>query len=94
MKKNLRQNTGYTSVDVRVITSEGIIISVSGSDYYLSYDRLPWFKNARVSDIFDVKMLGDDGIRWDALDVNLEIESLKHPEQYPLVMKRTENEIL
>jgi hypothetical protein len=39
-------------------------------------------------------MCGNDAIRWDALDVDLEIESLKHPEQYPLVMKRTASEVL
>jgi hypothetical protein len=79
---------------VRLITSDGIIVSVLGRDFYLSYDRLPWFKNAKVSDVFNVKMCGDDGIRWEALDVDLEIESLKHPEQYPLVMKRTISEVL
>ncbi|MDR1675062.1 MAG: DUF2442 domain-containing protein [Tannerella sp.] len=65
-----------------------------GRDYYLSYDRLPWFKKAKVSDVFNVEMCGDDGIRWDALEVDLKIESLKHPEQYPLVMERTPNEVL
>jgi hypothetical protein len=73
---------------------DGIFITVFGSDYYLSYDRIPWFRHAKASDIFDVKMLGDDGIRWDALDVDLEIDSLKHPERYPLVMKRTPEEAL
>jgi hypothetical protein len=73
---------------------DGIFISVSGNDYYVSYDRLPWFKNASVSDIFNVKMCGNEGIRWDALDVDLEIDSLKYPERYPLVMKRYVNEVL
>jgi hypothetical protein len=57
---------------------DGIFISVLGNDYYLSYDRLPWFRHAKVSDIFNVKMCcGNEGIRWEALDVDLEIESLK-----------------
>ncbi|MDR0757344.1 MAG: DUF2442 domain-containing protein [Tannerella sp.] len=94
MKKNSNQNTERTSVDIRLITSSGIIVSVSGCDYYISYDRLPWFRDAKVSDIFNVKMCGSDGIRWEAIDVDLEIESLIHPEQYPLVMKRTVNEVL
>ncbi|MDR0769221.1 MAG: DUF2442 domain-containing protein [Dysgonamonadaceae bacterium] len=77
-----------------MITPNGIIISVFGSDYYLSYDRIPWFKNAKVSDVFNVEMCGDEGIRWESLDVDLEIESLKHPEKYPLVMKRYPEEVL
>jgi hypothetical protein len=73
---------------------DGIFISVSGNDYYISYDRLPWFRNATVTDIFDVRMCGNEGIRWDTLDVDLEIESLKHPEKYPLIMKRYAEEVL
>ena len=94
MKANLKPNSVNTSVNVRSIMPDGIFISVSGNDYYVSYDRLPWFKNASVSDIFNVKMCGNEGIRWEALDVDLEIDSLKYPERYPLVMKRYVNEVL
>jgi hypothetical protein len=41
MKKSSKRSTERTSVDVRLITSDGIIVSVLGRDYYLSYDRLP-----------------------------------------------------
>lgn len=95
MNPNLKQNTKCTLVSVRSVMPDGIFISVLGNDYYLSYDRLPWFGNAKVSDIFNVEMCcGNEGIRWEALDVDLEIESLKHPEKYPLVMKRYPEEIL
>ena len=94
MKTISKQNTKHTSVNVHSIMSDGIFLTVCGNDYYLSYNRLPWFRNAKLSDIFNVKMIGDDAIRWDALDVDLEIDSLKYPERYPLVMKRDVNEVL
>ena len=87
MKSNLKENTGNTFVSVRSIMPDGIFLSVLGSDYYLSYDRLPWFKDAKISDIFNVEMYGTDGIRWEALDVDLGIDSLKHPEKYPLIAR-------
>ena len=94
MKTISRQNTKPTLVNVRSIMPDGIFLSVLGSDYYLSYDRLPWFRDAKTSDIFNVEMCGTDSVRWDALDVDLEIDSLKYPERYPLVMKRTLDEVL
>jgi len=94
MKKTLKQNTKHTSVNVRSIMPDGIFLSVYENDYYLSFNRLPWFRDARLSDIINVSMMGDDAIRWDALDVDLEIDSLKYPEKYPLVMKRTQMEVL
>ena len=94
MKSNINVNTGNTSVSVRSIMQDGIFLSVLGNDYYLSYDRLPWFKNAKTSDIFNVAMYGKDSIRWDALDIDLGIDSLKSPEKYPLVMKRYAEETI
>lgn len=71
-----------------MINAQGIMISVQGNDYFLSYNRIPWMKDAAVRDVLDVKMQGQSAIEWPALDVDLEIESLKHPERYPLIMKR------
>ena len=63
-----------TSVNVLMINAQGIMLSVLGRDYFLSYNRVPWLKEARISNV---------------LNVDLEIESLKHPERYPLIMKRS-----
>ena len=94
MKTISKQSIKHTSVNVRSIMPDGIFLTVYGNDYYLSYNRLPWFRDAKLSDIFNVEMIGDDAIRWDALDVDLEIDSLKYPERFPLVMKRNVNEVL
>ena len=94
MRKISKQNSERISVNVQSIMPEGIFISVLGNDYYVPYKRLPWFKEAKVSDILNVKMIGDFAIRWENLDVDLEIDSLKFPERYPLVMKRDINEVL
>jgi len=64
------------------------MIQVLGNDYFLSYNRVPWFKDARISDVLNVNMLGRNAIEWPTLDVDIEIDSLKHPERFPLVMKR------
>lgn len=65
------------------------MLSVQGQDYFLSYNRIPWLRDARISSALNVKMSGLHAIEWPELDVDLEIESLKHPERYPLLMKRS-----
>lgn len=65
------------------------MLSVLRNDYFISYNRMPWLKDARISDVLNVRMSGHSSIEWSALDVDLEIESLKHPERYPLIMKRS-----
>jgi len=87
MKKDLTKDGQNTSVKVHAIVANGITIEVLGSTYFLPYNSNPWFKNAKVSDVFNVEMLGNMGIRWENLDVDLAIDSLKYPERYPLIAK-------
>jgi hypothetical protein len=89
MKKNLKKNTENTLVKVLSINNDGIFIAAFGKDYFVSFNRLPWFKDSKVNDIMNVRNIGTMGIRWDAIDVDLELESLIHPEKYPLIMKRS-----
>lgn len=85
---NSEKNIRSTSVNVLMINEHGIMLSVLGNDYFVSYNRLPWMREARVNDVLNVQMCGRNAIEWPTLDVDLEIESLKHPERYPLVMQR------
>ena len=88
MQTNLKSNSVSTLVCVLMINAQGIMISVAGNDYFLSYNRIPWMKDASIKSILNVRMSGQNAIEWPDLDVDLEIESLKHPERYPLVIKR------
>lgn len=75
-----------------MINAQGIMISVQGNDYFLSYNRIPWMKDATIRDVLNVKMEGRNAIAWPSLDVDLEVDSLKLPERYPLVMKRNDHD--
>lgn len=87
MSPRFREEEG--AVSVLMINSQGMMLSVQGNDYFVSYNRVPWLRDARISSALNVRMSGPDAIEWPDLDVDLEIESLKHPERYPLVMKRS-----
>ncbi len=87
------KNKELTQVRVLMINDKGIMLSVKGNDYFISYNRIPWMKNACISDALDVQMSGRNAIEWPKLDIDLEIDSLKHPERYPLIMKRNELDV-
>ena len=88
MQTTLKNNFDSTSARVLMINAQGIMLSVCGQDYFLSYNRLPWMQDAPIRSVLNVRMSGSDAIVWPDLDVDLEIESLRHPERYPLVIKR------
>ncbi len=90
MQTILETNTKDTLVSVLMINNLGILLSVYGQTYFLPYNRVPWMREASINDVMNVRMCGRNAIEWPALDVDLEIESLRHPERYPLVIRRNE----
>ena len=90
MQSSLKNNISSTSADVLMINDKGIMISVQGQDYFLSYNRVPWMRDATINEVLNVRMSGKNAIEWPKLDVDLEVDSLKHPERYPLIIKRNE----
>ena len=94
MQNNSKNNTNSTSVSVLMINAQGIMISVGGQDFFLSYNRIPWMREASIKDVLDVQMCGNEAIEWPSLDIDLEIDSLRHPERYPLLIKRNPSECI
>ena len=86
MQTNLKSNSANTLVCVLMINAQGIMLSVQGQDYFLSYNRIPWMQDAPIRSVLNVQMSGPEAIEWPDLDVDLEIESLRHPERYPLII--------
>ena len=71
-------------VCVLMINAQGIMLSVQGQDYFLSYNRIPWMQDAPIRSVLNVQMSGPDAIEWPDLDVDLEIESLRHHQKKSL----------
>ncbi len=73
-----------SNIEVLNVSLSGIWLLVKDTEYFLPYKEFPWFKDARITDVHHVQLLRDHHLRWDKLDVDLELDSLKHVEQYPL----------
>jgi hypothetical protein len=56
MQSTLKNNINSTLADVLMINDRGIMISVQGQDYFLSYNRVPWMKDATINEVLDVRM--------------------------------------
>ena len=90
MQTTSKSNISSTLAGVLMINEQGIMLSVQGQDYFLSYNRVPWMRDATINEVLDVRMSGKNAIEWPKLAVDLEVDSLRHPERYPLLIKRNE----
>ena len=76
-----------SEIEVTNISSHGFWIFISEKEYFLSYDQYPWFRHATLDAVFGVELLHGRHLYWAELDVDLELDSLSHPERYPLLSR-------
>ena len=76
-----------TSAEVTSISSHGLWILWKDTEYFLSYDEFPWFRDARISEIANVRAESDTHLHWPDLDVDLSLDIITSPNHYPLVSK-------
>ncbi len=79
--------TDTSEVEVTQISQNGIWLLLHQKEYFLSFENFPWFKQASVDAIHKVELLNDHHLYWPALDVDLAVESVQYPTQFPLVAK-------
>jgi len=76
-----------TSVSIENITPHGIWLFVLDKEYFLAYEEYPYFKEQPLGSIQNVQLLHGYHLYWPDLDVDLEVDVLEHPDQYPLRSK-------
>lgn len=78
-----------SAVEITNISANGIWLLAGDEELFMSYEEFSWFKDAPVGKILDVEEPHPGHIYWPALDVDLTLEMIAHPERFPLKAKTT-----
>jgi hypothetical protein len=73
--------------EVTNISQHGFWLLLDNRELFLPFKEFPWFKQATVEAILRVERLTPGHLRWPDLDVDLAVDSIEHPERYPLTSK-------
>jgi len=84
--KKLGKNT--SNVEVINVSKHGFWMLVNGKEYFLPFKDFPWFREATISQLTNVRLVHPHHLYWSDLDVDLELESIEKPEVYPLIAKQ------
>lgn len=60
----------------------------------LTTREFPWFQDATIRQITAVERPSPHHLYWPKLDVDLAVDSLEHPERYPLISRTRSNQHL
>lgn len=80
--------TSTSTAEVTNISRHGVWLLVDERQLFMPFDEFPWFRHAPVDSILNLERAGQDHLYWPALDVDLTVDSIVHPEKYPLKAKR------
>jgi hypothetical protein len=58
---------------------------VDDRELYLPFDEFPWFREAPIGVLAHIERPSERHLYWPDLDVDLTLDSIKHPSRYPLV---------
>ena len=74
-------------VEITNITKNGLWLLADEREYFLPFVEFPWFKDAKVEGILDVKLVHSCHLYWPQLDIDLDLSSLSNLDNYPLVYR-------
>ncbi len=84
---SLALGNNTSTVEVTNISSHGIWLLAHDKELFMPYTDFPWFKNQIIEKIINVEKQGANHFYWPDIDVDLTIESIEHPERFPLKAK-------
>ena len=53
----------------------------------MSFELFPWFRDAPVAKLLRLELASPGHLYWPDLDIDLAVESIEHPERFPLVSR-------
>jgi len=80
-----------SAVEVTNVSQHGFWLLLGDRELFLAFEKFPWFRNASIAALVRVQQPTSHHLYWPDLDVDLAVESIEHPERFPLVSKARSN---
>lgn len=92
--KSAAPGPSTSPAEVTHVTPHGFWLFVDERELFVSFKEFPWFREASIREITNVQRPSPHHLYWPELDIDLAVESIEHPEEYPLVSQVQPNKRL
>jgi hypothetical protein len=72
-------------IEVTHVSKHGFWLFLGERELFLWFAEFPWFREAAIGALTNVQLPSPHHLYWPDLDIDLAVESIEHPEKYPLV---------
>jgi hypothetical protein len=85
--RSVQRGKPTSAAEVTNISVSGLWILIDEREIFLPFTKFPWFREATVAQLTHVRRPSEHHLYWPDLDVDLAVESLEHPDRFPLVSR-------
>ena len=78
---------GTSAAEVTNVSRHGFWLLLGPEELFVPFSEFPWFAKAAIGDLVNVEWPSPDHLYWPVLDVDLAVDSIRHPERFPLVAR-------
>lgn len=80
--------TDISQVEVSGVSKHGFwLLLDEEEELFVLFSEFPWFSKAPVKQLFHVERPQPHHLYWPELDLDLHVDSIRHPERFPLVAR-------
>ena len=73
--------------EVTNVSQHGLWLLLGREELFLAFEHFPWFQSAPIGKVLHVEQPSAQHLYWPELDIDLALESIRHPERFPLVSR-------
>ena len=85
--KSAKPGSSTSGVELSNVSGHGLWLLVDEVELFLAFDTFPWFRDATIAQLAEVERPGPRHLHWPRLDVDLTMDMIERPDEYPLVSR-------
>jgi hypothetical protein len=85
--KSVLRGKRTSGAEVTQVSTHGLWVLLDDQEVFAAFEDFPWFRDATIRQLTRVERPSPHHLSWPDLDVDLAVESLAHPERYPLLSR-------
>jgi hypothetical protein len=74
-----------SEVEVTNVSKNGFWLLLRDEELFVAFSEFPWFADPPIRQLTHVELPQPQHLYWPELDVDLDVESIRNPEAFPLV---------
>jgi hypothetical protein len=73
--------------EITNVSPHGFWLLLGGEELFIPFSEFPWFRDATIAKLCDVRWPSSLHLYWPQLDIDLSVESIRDPTQFPLISR-------